>query len=343
MNAEKKMEEWKAEEEERKMEKMAEDYLKKMEKKGKGGKKDDGAEKYVEKYREESRRCVEEVERSVRESMGELLGAGKKKRKLIGGVSDAKKLKIWKGKRKMGESDSDDSDGDTESDGSDAEHEKSVVTDNGNQSDSSKDASSASVTVLSLDGDNPSGGSSDSGSEEEKEMAAGGVTGVSATASGSNGVVNGDVPMEMSSGPEMSASVEVASTSAKIEDEQDPNEPHSRVTTATDQLSVASTSVELDGPQTVVPELPGASESKAISPDEGTIGSSNASDVLSPVNLDDFNSASELEVLGMERLKSELQAHGLKCGGTLQERAARLFLLKTTPLEKLPKKLLAKK
>ena len=50
-----------------------------------------------------------------------------------------------------------------------------------------------------------------------------------------------------------------------------------------------------------------------------------------------------LKVLGMERLKTELQIRGLKCGGTLQERAARLFLLKSTPLEKLPKKLLAKK
>jgi hypothetical protein len=50
-----------------------------------------------------------------------------------------------------------------------------------------------------------------------------------------------------------------------------------------------------------------------------------------------------LKVLGMERLKTELQVRGLKCGGTLQERAARLFLLKSTPLEKLPKKLLAKK
>lgn len=49
-----------------------------------------------------------------------------------------------------------------------------------------------------------------------------------------------------------------------------------------------------------------------------------------------------LQVLGAERLKVELQARGLKCGGTLQERAARLFLLKTTPLDKLPKKLLAK-
>lgn len=44
----------------------------------------------------------------------------------------------------------------------------------------------------------------------------------------------------------------------------------------------------------------------------------------------------------MERLKTELQTRGLKCGGTLQERASRLFLLKTTPIEKLPKKVLAR-
>ncbi|CAH8335138.1 unnamed protein product [Eruca vesicaria subsp. sativa] len=62
-----------------------------------------------------------------------------------------------------------------------------------------------------------------------------------------------------------------------------------------------------------------------------------------PLNFDDFNSAKDMEVMGMERLKTELQSRGLKCGGTLQERAARLFLLKSTPLDKLPKKLLAKK
>ena len=45
----------------------------------------------------------------------------------------------------------------------------------------------------------------------------------------------------------------------------------------------------------------------------------------------------------MERLKIELQSRGLKCGGTLQERAERLFLLKSTPLEKFPKKFLAKR
>lgn len=96
VNAEKKLEAWREEQEERKLEKVAEAYLKKMEKKGKGGKKEAGAEKYVQKYREDSERCVEEVARSVRESMAELVADGKK-RKLKGKEegADAKKLKIW--------------------------------------------------------------------------------------------------------------------------------------------------------------------------------------------------------------------------------------------------------
>uniref|UniRef100_A0A0A9D4T7 SDE2/SF3A3 SAP domain-containing protein n=1 Tax=Arundo donax TaxID=35708 RepID=A0A0A9D4T7_ARUDO len=61
-----------------------------------------------------------------------------------------------------------------------------------------------------------------------------------------------------------------------------------------------------------------------------------------PLDLAKYSLAAELEVLGLETLKMELQTRGLKCGGTLQERATRLFLLKTTPLDKIPKKLLAK-
>ena len=53
-------------------------------------------------------------------------------------------------------------------------------------------------------------------------------------------------------------------------------------------------------------------------------------------------SAASLESHGMDALKAELVRHGLKGGGTLAERAARLFMLKTTPREKLPKALLAK-
>ncbi|XP_063160325.1 splicing regulator SDE2 [Candoia aspera] len=43
------------------------------------------------------------------------------------------------------------------------------------------------------------------------------------------------------------------------------------------------------------------------------------------INLLEFNSVVELEALGLDKLKYELLALGLKCGGTLQERAERLF------------------
>lgn len=97
VNAEKKLEEWRAEAEDRKLEKMAEDFLKKKAKeikksgKGNGG---DGAEKYVAKYREDSEKCREEVERSVRESVKGLMNS-KRKSQAEGNESASKKHKIW--------------------------------------------------------------------------------------------------------------------------------------------------------------------------------------------------------------------------------------------------------
>ena len=61
-----------------------------------------------------------------------------------------------------------------------------------------------------------------------------------------------------------------------------------------------------------------------------------------PLNLDDYSSAVELESVGAERLKSVLQSMGLKCGGTLQERAQRLFSTKGKSLEELDPCLFAK-
>jgi splicing factor 3A subunit 3 len=45
---------------------------------------------------------------------------------------------------------------------------------------------------------------------------------------------------------------------------------------------------------------------------------------------------------GAERLKEVLQGLGLKSGGSLRERAARLYLTKSTPLAQLDKKHFAK-
>lgn len=89
VNAEKKLEEWKAEEEERRLEKIAEDFIKKAAKKGKKGVGDGEAEKYVAKYRKESAECVAKVEESVREA------CANGKRKAVAPAADAKRLKIW--------------------------------------------------------------------------------------------------------------------------------------------------------------------------------------------------------------------------------------------------------
>ena len=61
-----------------------------------------------------------------------------------------------------------------------------------------------------------------------------------------------------------------------------------------------------------------------------------------PINLDSYSLAEELELAGLERLKVALQALGLKCGGTLQERAQRLFSTKGKTIEELDPSLFAK-
>ena len=56
------------------------------------------------------------------------------------------------------------------------------------------------------------------------------------------------------------------------------------------------------------------------------------------VDLGRYADAAALEALGLDALKAELSARGLKCGGTLAERAARLFLLKHQTLAQLDAK-----
>mmetsp|Transcript_331 Transcript_331/g.487 ORF Transcript_331/g.487 Transcript_331/m.487 type:complete len:176 (-) Transcript_331:13-540(-) len=51
-------------------------------------------------------------------------------------------------------------------------------------------------------------------------------------------------------------------------------------------------------------------------------------DDYKPVDLDAVESVKELEALGLGALKQELDSRNLKCGGTLEERAARLFSVK---------------
>ncbi|GKZ00408.1 hypothetical protein MPSEU_000993800 [Mayamaea pseudoterrestris] len=63
---------------------------------------------------------------------------------------------------------------------------------------------------------------------------------------------------------------------------------------------------------------------------------------IEPLKLDEYESAEQLETLGLEKLKGALTAMGVKCGGSLKERAARLYSLKGLDKADYPKKLLAK-
>ncbi|CAH1447818.1 unnamed protein product [Lactuca virosa] len=327
VNAEKKMEEWLAEEKERKLEKVAEEFIKKKVKTVKKAGGGDGAEKYVEKYRKDSAKCMEDVDKSVRES---LAGGFRKSKRTVAGIdvedgigSKSKKLKIWMGKRKVDDSDSDEMD----EEDSDDENEKSVVTNIEKQSDSNKEAdgSLASVTGGKLEGESSVGCSSESASEEEKETVAEGQV-------GSIKDSNDELPHHDAS---------------MIHEESIVNE-----TTVLGVESEKSTKAEfgdLEEKESVLPSASNVQNDVEEKISDSKLGVneevvSESPPVLEkPINFEEFNSAVEMEVVGMERLKSELQERGLKCGGTLQERAARLFLLKTTPIERLPKKLLAKK
>lgn len=60
-----------------------------------------------------------------------------------------------------------------------------------------------------------------------------------------------------------------------------------------------------------------------------------------PLRLGMFNTVEELEALGLDRLKQGLEALGLKCGGTLRDRAERLWSIRGKKLEDIPAKLKA--
>lgn len=60
------------------------------------------------------------------------------------------------------------------------------------------------------------------------------------------------------------------------------------------------------------------------------------------LDLSAFSSPEELASLGLDRLKSALMALGLKCGGTLEDRANRLFMTKGKRLADIDPSMFAK-
>ncbi|KAH7682329.1 Ubiquitin-like protein [Dioscorea alata] len=302
VNAEKRLEEWRSEAEDRKLEKLAEEFLKKKAKEVKQKNTGD-VDKYIEKYREDSARCMEEVDESVRQSF--VLYKESKRKVLPLTNPDSKRLKIWLGKKTLDDSDSDmDSDEDDE----EKEDEESVVSDD-------------KVSEVEANEGEGSGGSGLFGQSDGES---------SGGCSGKSNLEEEDVKCLDAAEEDKGCKQSNAGLDDSVEAEK-------KIVEVVEE-SVVVSSVET---QELKPVAERVDECKSVMK-EIVEQSVDVPGLEEPLNLENFNSAAELESLGMERLKTELQAKGLKCGGTLSERAVRLFLLKTTPLDKLPKKLFAR-
>ncbi|WZY83102.1 hypothetical protein YC2023_029486 [Brassica napus] len=316
VNAEKRLEEWKEGEEERKLERLAEEFLKKQASRVKEGVGNGATQKYVKRYREESDKCIEAVDLALKESFM----SGKRKGKIGVESEKSKRLKIWKGKTAV-------EDGDDRAamrmmdrlfygkravDASDSDESSSDDEDEKEKNNGSQVESSGSGMAGAHDGD--SSGKDVVVVHQSSDVLKGETTGVQ--------VIN-------------EGKVDDLLVGAMVQTEKEDN-----------LYKDAEKNLVEVACETVVDVKNQGNDSEAKQ--EGVAGETETVDAVcckpvEPLNFDDFSSAKDMEVMGMERLKTELQSHGLKCGGTLQERAARLFLLKSTPLDKLPKKLLAKK
>jgi len=85
-------------------------------------------------------------------------------------------------------------------------------------------------------------------------------------------------------------------------------------------------------------------ESSTQNDSDNTIANVAWNSPIPKIDLSSYSSATDLEkALDGDILKAELTRLGLKCGGTVADRAKRLFLTKDTPFSELPKKLFAKK
>ncbi|XP_008314551.2 splicing regulator SDE2 [Cynoglossus semilaevis] len=82
----------------------------------------------------------------------------------------------------------------------------------------------------------------------------------------------------------------------------------------------------------------GATESKTMKDSDPVA----QSEQQSAVDLDSVSSVQQLEALGLDILKKELMSRGLKCGGTLSERAARLHSIRGLRPDQIDPSLFAK-
>lgn len=76
-----------------------------------------------------------------------------------------------------------------------------------------------------------------------------------------------------------------------------------------------------------------------------SVGGTEEQKAFDPINIEstEYKSAKDLEIFGLDHLKHELTRRGLKSGGTLTQRAERLYSVRGIPFSKIDKRLKVKK
>ncbi|GLJ42749.1 hypothetical protein SUGI_0886370 [Cryptomeria japonica] len=356
VNAEKKLEEWKAEAQERQLEKVAEEYLKKQVKKGKGkkgGKEIDEGAVDVEKYRSEAERAMVGVESAVKDGLLEALRVRQKGKRKIIEVSmsvTTKRSKLWM----LEEDEDEDKDGEVDEEIEEWKQEACLMKVN-EESGSSHTSNAVSASDSGIASVLSNGKSETVSCDDVSPQQICNATSIndnccddreadvepkkyeSISFSGENCSSPGGRENSIESKEEMPFPLNLREEQniTCLNSDREPNV----------ELKMENTKSSLGEDDNSCDDKEATSGSTAIITDEcgekGSIYASNDS-IGESLEFDEFNTPKDIERLGLERLKNELQSRGLKCGGSLSERAARLFLLKTTPLEKLHKKHFAK-
>ncbi|KAL3147487.1 hypothetical protein ABBQ38_014543 [Trebouxia sp. C0009 RCD-2024] len=316
-NAEKRLAEWAAEAKERELEKIA---LKHLKEQRKATQKEERAQIDSDAVRREQQEAIERVTAAVIAAQeilaGGSLATGKRKAGLTASDKPSKRARIY-GFEDFSESDSD----------ADSEYEAAAqlnkagkvaaAASSGNDSDVS-----AQEVALAVAKEDPAKTDSNISAEQSPADPASKLDTLSAGVP----VAQHSKSLASPQGKPLGRSL---SRSQAVTDADEPAAAAAAAATVTTDAAPAMA----DGPGSSA--LPMSSEtpagSKQAVPEEPAVDNS-------PIDLANFSSPAELEVVGLIKLKNELAKHGLKCGGSLSERAARLFLLKGTSVDKLDQK-----
>ncbi|XP_026092135.1 splicing regulator SDE2 [Carassius auratus] len=177
-------------------------------------------------------------------------------------------------------------------------------------------------------------GSSDEGSEDSDSEASPSTSGASCSSDVPKPVVppsatRADPQDQPSSTSSSSSQSPAPSSPTQVEEEEVQKEAEKECTAETSQ----NASTEEDKSQDAPTEAPSSPAETSQAQEE----------VEEPLDLLSVSGPEQLEALGLERLKKELMERGMKCGGTLQERAARLFSVKGLSPDQIDPALLATK